>query len=58
MNILHDENGNGKIDKGLFLPNEGIGFSNYNTIGLGNRPNFRKASFEVEQDLRIRVQVV
>ncbi|HRN35743.1 MAG TPA: DUF2141 domain-containing protein [Flavobacteriales bacterium] len=40
------------------MPKEGIGFSNYNTIGLGNRPNFRKASFEVEQDLRIRVQVV
>lgn len=58
MNILHDENGNGKIDKGLLLPKEGIGFSNYSTIGLGNRPNFRKANFEVEQDLRIRVQVV
>lgn len=58
VNILHDENGNGKIDKGLLLPKEGIGFSKYSTIGLGNRPNFRKANFEVEQDLRIRVQVV
>lgn len=45
VNILHDENSNGKIDKGLILPKEGIGFSNYSSIGLTNRPNFKKASF-------------
>ena len=33
VNILHDENNNGKIDKGLLLPKEGIGFSNYQSIG-------------------------
>ena len=26
VNILHDENNNGKIDKGFLLPKEGIGF--------------------------------
>ena len=46
VNILHDENENGKIDKGLILPKEGIGFSNYEKIGLTNRPRFSKASFE------------
>ena len=44
VNILHDENNNGKIDKGFILPIEGIGFSNYQTIGLSNRPTFAKAS--------------
>jgi uncharacterized protein (DUF2141 family) len=45
VNILHDENRNGKIDKGLILPKEGIGFSNYEKIGLTNRATFVKASF-------------
>lgn len=58
VNILHDENENGRVDKGLLLPKEGIGFSNYRTIGLGNRPDFRKASFEVDQDVWVKVQVV
>lgn len=48
VNILHDENENGKIDKGFFLPIEGIGFSNFQTIGFSNRPNFTKASFEIK----------
>lgn len=50
VNVLHDENENGKIDKGLFLPKEGIGFSNYETINLANRPKFSKASFELNKD--------
>lgn len=58
VNILHDENSNGKIDKGLFLPKEGIGFSNYSSIGLTNRPNFKKASFELEEDKTISVKVI
>ncbi|WP_424366478.1 DUF2141 domain-containing protein, partial [Maribacter sp.] len=36
INVLHDENEDGKIDKGLILPTEGIGFSNYTNIGLSN----------------------
>lgn len=58
VNILHDENENGKIDKGLIKPKEGIGFSNYSSIGLTNRPNFKKASFEVKQDTTIKVKVI
>ncbi len=58
VNILHDENSNGKIDKGLIFPKEGIGFSNYQSIGLKNRPDFLKASFELKADTSIRVKVI
>lgn len=58
INILHDENKNGKIDKGLILPKEGIGFSNYQSIGLTNRPNYKKASFDLFQDKKIKVKVI
>lgn len=58
INILHDENKNCKIDKGLILPKEGIGFSNYSSIGLTNRPNFKKASFDLFQDKKIKVKVI
>lgn len=58
VNILHDENNNGKINKGLILPKEGLGFSNYSSIGLTNRPNFKKASFELEEDKTISVKVI
>ncbi|MFK5913828.1 MAG: DUF2141 domain-containing protein [Woeseiaceae bacterium] len=47
VSVLHDENMDGKIDKGFILPIEGIGFTNYTSIGLGNRPNFLKASFNI-----------
>ncbi len=58
VNVLHDENGNGKIDKGLLLPKEGIGFSNYQSIGIANKPNFSKASFELNDDREMTVKVV
>lgn len=58
VNILHDENENGKIDKGFILPEEGIGFSNFDKIGLGNKPNFEKASFDIPSDRKIEVQVI
>ena len=58
VNILHDENNNGKVDKGFVLPKEGIGFSNYASIGLTNRPYFKKASFELKQIKTIKVKIV
>ena len=58
VNILHDENENGKIDKGFILPEEGIGFSNYTKIGLGNKPNFSKASIELSADKKMAVKVI
>lgn len=58
VNILHDENGNGEIDSGFILPKEGIGFSNYRSINLLNRPGFSKASFELKSNLSIVVEVI
>lgn len=56
--ILHDENEDHKIDRGLFLPREGIGFSNITSVGPGNKPSFRKASFVLDSDRTIRVKVI
>lgn len=58
VNILHDENKNGKIDKGLILPKEGVGFSNYQKIGLSNKPRFSKASFGLETDRTIYIKII
>ncbi|MCK5360248.1 MAG: DUF2141 domain-containing protein [Gammaproteobacteria bacterium] len=57
VNILHDENLNGKIDKGFILPVEGVGFSNYATVGPGNRPKFLKASFEIISDTEKLIKI-
>ncbi len=58
VNILHDENENRKIDKGFVMPKEGIGFSNYSSIGLTNRPKFEKAKFELISDLSKEVIII
>lgn len=58
VNILHDENNNGIIDKGFILPKEGIGFSNFQTIGLSNKPSFQRASFDFNSDKIIKVTIV
>ncbi len=58
INILHDENKNGEIDKKFILPKEGIGFSNYESIGMRNRPKFSKASFELYSDTEKVITVI
>jgi uncharacterized protein (DUF2141 family) len=58
VNALHDENKNGKIDKSFILPKEGVGFSNYSSIGLTNRPKFSKASFELNSDSEIKINII
>ncbi len=58
VNILHDENSDGKIEKGFLLPVEGIGFSNFTSIGLSNRPDFEKASFMLTNDKTVQVTVI
>lgn len=58
INILHDENRDGKIEKGFILPKEGIGFSHYSSIGPSNRPNFKKASFEISSNSEITVKII
>lgn len=60
ISILHDENENGKIDKKFILPipSEGVGISNYQSIGLSNRPNFSKASFPVDSSVTKNVKII
>lgn len=58
VSILHDENNDGKIKKGIILPKEGIGFSNFQSIGFSNRPTFSKASFSVLSDKKIKVKII
>ena len=58
VNILNDENVNGKIDKGFILPIEGIGFSNYDSIGFTNRPGFTKASFKLTSNTKKTIKVI
>ena len=58
VNVLHDENMDGKIDKGFILPIEGIGFTNYSAIGLKNRPNFIKASFELLTNTEKHIKII
>lgn len=58
ISIIHDENKNGEIDKSFILPTEGIGFSKYQSINFKNRPNFSKASFDLNTDLRINIKTI
>jgi len=58
INIIHDENDNGKIDMGFIKPKEGIGFSNFSKINLLNRPSFSKASFKINTDINIDVKTI
>ena len=58
VNILHDENNDGRIKKGIILPKEGIGFSNYRSIGISNKPKFTKAAFELAGNENIIVNIL
>lgn len=56
--IIHDENGNGKLDTFAGIPREGVGFSRNPTIRFG-APSFKSASFavagaSVEQGIRLK----
>ena len=58
VSVFHDENNNGKIDKGLIMPEEGVGLSNYKTINFFNLPNFKKASFLLNQDKEVKIGII
>ena len=36
----------------------GIGFSNYSNIELSNQPNFSKASFELDSEIKVPVIII
>lgn len=47
--LIHDENGNGKLDKRLIVPAEGFGFSRNAPVRFGP-PSFASAAFSVDGD--------
>lgn len=58
VSLIHDENGNGRMDMALMMPREGFGFSRNPRIGMGP-PRFAAAAFAVgsvpvQQQVRIR----
>ncbi len=42
--VIHDENGNGRMDKALMMPKEGFGFSRDAPVRFGP-PSFTQAAF-------------
>jgi len=58
IKLIHDENADGKMNRLLFKPKEGLGVSNFETISLTNRPNFQKAAFEMNQDKTLKISLI
>jgi uncharacterized protein (DUF2141 family) len=54
--LLHDENSNRKLDKALFMPKEGFGFSN-NPVVVTGPPKFDSAAFKVSGDTRVAIRM-
>ena len=56
--LIHDENGNGKLDTVLGIPREGFGFTNNPAIRFGP-PSFKSAGVAIvsgETDERVTVK--
>jgi uncharacterized protein (DUF2141 family) len=58
LSVIHDENGNGRLDTILKVPREGFGFSRNPAIRMGP-PRFEETRFQVssspvDQSVRIR----
>lgn len=47
LSLIHDENGNGKLDTSLAIPREGFGFSRNPKIAFGP-PKFTAAAFALQ----------
>ena len=58
VSLYHDENNNGKIDKGLIMPEEGVGLSNFETINFFHLPNFKTASFMLSSNKTLKMKVI
>jgi uncharacterized protein (DUF2141 family) len=54
--LLHDENGNKKMDKTLFLPKEGFGFSRDAPVRMAP-PKFEAAAFDVTAGKPVRMSM-
>ncbi|MDR0543278.1 MAG: DUF2141 domain-containing protein [Dysgonamonadaceae bacterium] len=57
VSLFHDENGNGKLDTGLFgIPVEKYGFSN-NAKGQYGPPSYEDCRFVIEEDMKIVISL-
>lgn len=57
ISLIHDENGNGKLDTRLMIPREGFGFSRDAPARFGP-PRFDKAAFAVRgQGARLAIKM-
>jgi len=54
--VIHDENGNGRLDKTLAIPREGFGFSRNPRIRMGP-PRFDEVRFPVSGHVRQVVEM-
>ncbi|MFC0206298.1 DUF2141 domain-containing protein [Novosphingobium soli] len=57
ISLIHDENGNGKLDTSVMIPREGYGFSNDAPARMGP-PRFAHAAFDVgAADVRLAIRM-
>ncbi|MEE4451926.1 DUF2141 domain-containing protein [Novosphingobium resinovorum] len=57
VSLIHDENGNGKLDTRLMIPREGYGFSHDAPVRMGP-PSFRSAAFDVgAENVRLAIRM-
>ncbi|MEM8944369.1 MAG: DUF2141 domain-containing protein [Planctomycetota bacterium] len=57
--VVHDRNKNNQIDQNFIgMPKEPVGLSNYNTIGLSNRPSFKKALISLKKSGGVKVKLI
>jgi uncharacterized protein (DUF2141 family) len=55
VSLFHDENGNKKLDKGLFgIPTEKYGVSN-NAKGKYGPPSYDDCKFVIKEDMEIKI---
>jgi len=54
--VVHDENSNNRMDKALFLPKEGFGFSRNPAI-IAGPPSFKAASFAIDGEARQAIRM-
>lgn len=58
IKLIHDENGNGKIDTNIFgMPKEDCAFSN-NACGIFGPPNYEKAKFTFTKSMTMKITIL
>jgi uncharacterized protein (DUF2141 family) len=57
LRVHHDENADGKLQKRLFIPKEGLAFSNGAALRWSGPPSFSEAAFELSGDVTQTVVV-